>query len=249
MPNRLSGKVAIITGGSTGIGKGIAKVFINEGAKVVICSRNQEQLANAVKEIGSENIAGIKCDVTKSDQVKNLVSKTVEKFGKLNVLVNNAGMNPARMFTIEDATEEEWELYQGINAKGSFLASKFSIPQIRKSGGGSIIMISSISAKIGQPDFGVYNCSKAAQEGLVRAMAVDFAKDKIRVNAICPGAVYVASRKKEIEETIDYLESIHPIGRIGTPEDIAWAAVYLASDESTWVTGASFAIDGGYTAV
>ena len=110
-------------------------------------------------------------------------------------------------------------------------------------------MISSISANIGQANVGVYNSSKAAQEGLVRAMAVDFAKDKIRVNAICPGWVMVESLKTPREKIMDYIESIHPIGRIGSPEDIAWAAVYLASDESTWVTGASFAIDGGYTAV
>jgi len=164
------------------------------------------------------------------------------------VLVNNAGKNPVRQFTIEDATEEEWDQYRAINAKGSFLASKYAIPELRKSGGGSIIMISSISAHIGQANVGVYNSSKAAQEGLVRAMAVDFAKDKIRVNAICPGWVMVENLRKPREKIMDYIESIHPIGRIGSPEDIAWAAIYLASDESTWVTGASFAIDG-YTAV
>jgi len=249
MPGRLNDKVAIITGGSTGIGKGIAKIFASEGAKVAICARDEKMLDAALKEISSESVIAVKCDVTKSADVKNLIDTTIKNFGKLNVLVNNAGKNPVRQFTIEDATEEEWDQFQAINAKGSFLASKYAIPELRKSGGGSIIMISSISANIGQANVGVYNSSKAAQEGLVRAMAVDFAKDKIRVNAICPGWVMVESLKKPREKIMDYIESIHPIGRIGRPEDIAWAAVYLASDESTWVTGASFAIDGGYTAV
>jgi NAD(P)-dependent dehydrogenase (short-subunit alcohol dehydrogenase family) len=248
MPERLKGKVAIITGGSTGVGKGIAKVFASEGAKVAICSRNEKTLADAVNEISSENVIAIKCDVTRSEEVQKLITETVKNFGKLNVLINNAGKNPVRPFTIEDTTEEEWDEYQGINAKGSFLASKFAIPEIRKAGGGSIIMISSISAHIGQNNLGPYNSSKAAQEGLVKSMALDFAKDKIRVNAIIPGWVMVESLRETREKIMDYINELHPIGRIGTPEDIAWAAVYLASNESSWVTGAAFPVDGGYLA-
>jgi NAD(P)-dependent dehydrogenase (short-subunit alcohol dehydrogenase family) len=249
MPGRLKDKVAIITGASTGIGKGIAKVFISEGAKVVICSRNEKSVKEAEKELGDNNALGVKCDVTKSGEVKNLIDQAVKKFGKINIVVNNAGKNPTRLFTIEDTTEEEWDEYQGINAKGSFLVSKYAIPEIRKAGGGSIIMITSISAKIGQANVGCYNSSKAAQEGLVRSMAVDFAKDKIRVNAISPGWVMVENLLEARTKIIDYINSIHPAGRIGTTKDIAWAAVYLASDESTWVTGSVFDIDGGYTAV
>jgi NAD(P)-dependent dehydrogenase (short-subunit alcohol dehydrogenase family) len=249
MVDRLKGKVAIITGGSAGIGKGIAKIFVSEGAKVAICSRNEKMLQDAIVEIGENNTLGVRCDVTKSDDVKNLINQTVKKFGKINIVVNNAGKNPARLFTIEDTTEEEWDEFQGINAKGSFLVSKYAIPEIRKAGGGSIIMITSISAKIGQANVGCYNSSKAAQEGLIRSMAVDFAKDKIRVNAISPGWVMVENLLEARTKIIDYINSIHPAGRIGSTEDIAWAAVYLASDESTWVTGAVFDIDGGYTAV
>ncbi len=249
MVDRLKGKVAIITGGSTGIGKGIAKLFISEGAKVAIASRNERMLDDAINEIGrSDNITAIRCDVTRSDEVADLIKQTVGIFGKLNILVNNAGKNPTREFTVEDTTEDEWDEYQAINAKGSFLCSKYAIPEIRKAGGGSIIMISSISAHIGQNNTGPYNSSKAAQEGLIKSMAMDFAKDKIRVNAICPGWVMVESLREPRLKIMDYIHSLHPAGRIGTPEDIAWAAVYLASDESTWVTGASFAIDGGYTA-
>ncbi len=249
MVDRLKGKVAIITGGSTGIGKGIAKLFISEGAKVAIASRNERMLDDAINEIGSrDSITAIRCDVTRSDEVADLIKQTVSIFGKLNILVNNAGKNPTREFTVEDTTEDEWDEYQAINAKGSFLCSKYAIPEIRKAGGGSIIMISSISAHIGQNNTGPYNSSKAAQEGLIKSMAMDFAKDKIRVNAICPGWVMVESLREPRLKIMGYIESLHPAGRIGTPEDIAWAVVYLASDESTWVTGASFAIDGGYTA-
>jgi len=240
MAERLKDKVAVITGASTGIGKGIAKIFISEGAKVAICARNEDLFKSAIDELGKENCIAVKCDVTKSEDVKNLINKTVEKFGRINIVVNNAGKNPARLFTIEDTTEEEWEEYQGINAKGSFLVSKYAIPQIRKAGGGSIIMITSISASVGQANVGCYNSSKAAQQGLVKSMAVDFAKDKIRVNAISPGWVMVENLQEKREKIIDFINSMHPVGRIGYPEDIAWAAVYLASDESTWVTGFSF---------
>lgn len=248
MVDRLKGKVAIITGGSTGVGKGIAKLFVSEGAKVVIAARSKKTLEEALQEINSSNAIAVECDVTEPRDVKELIKRTVDRFKKLDILINNAGKNPTREFTVEDTTEEEWDEYQAINAKGSFLCSKYAIPQIRKSGGGSIIMISSISAHIGQNNTGPYNSSKAAQEGLVKSMALDLAKDKIRVNAICPGWVMVESLKEPRLKIMDYIESIHPAGRIGTPEDIGWAAVYLASDESTWVTGASFAIDGGYIA-
>ena len=248
MADRLKGKVAIVTGGSTGVGKGIAKLFVAEGAGVAIAARNKKMLDEALQEIGSESAIAVECDVTRSDDVKKLIKQTVNRFGKLDILVNNAGKNPTREFTVEDTTEEEWDEYQAINAKGSFLCSKYAIPLIRKAGGGSIIMISSISAHIGQNNTGPYNSSKAAQEGLIKSMAMDFARDRIRVNAICPGWVMVESLREPRLKIMDYIESIHPIGRIGTPEDIGWAAVYLASDESTWVTGASFAIDGGYRA-
>ncbi|MBM3705251.1 MAG: glucose 1-dehydrogenase [Actinobacteria bacterium] len=248
MVDRLKDKVAIITGGDTGIGKGIAKIFISEGAKVVIAARNEKMLQDTAKEIGGGNILAVRCDVKSAADVKNLINETVSRFSKLNILVNNAGKNPERKFTLEDTTEEEWDEYQAVNAKGSFLCSKYAIPEIRKAGGGSIIMIASISAHIGQENVGPYNSSKAAQEGLIRSMAMDFSRDKIRVNAISPGWVMVESMREAREKIMDYIKSLHPIGRIGYPEDIAWAAVYLASDESTWVTGATFAIDGGYLA-
>jgi NAD(P)-dependent dehydrogenase (short-subunit alcohol dehydrogenase family) len=250
MVGRLAGKVAIVTGASTGIGEGIAELFLKEGANTVICSRalvDIQKVADNIKSDSAEVMA-LQCDVTKSGEVENMVRRTIEKFGKLDILVNNAGMNPARQATLVDLTEEEWDQYFSINAKGSWLASKYSIPELINAGGGSIIMISSISAHIGQNFVGCYNSSKAAQEGLVRSMAMDYGKDKIRVNGICPAWVMTDRTREVREKMLDEIKKLHIIERPGTPEDIAWAAVYLASDESTWVTGASFAIDGGYMA-
>ena len=251
MSERLAGKVAIVTGGTTGIGNGIVELFAKEGAKIVTCSRTKEAVDKTVKQIKDMggDITGLICDVTDSSQVKNLIDETVKTYGKLDILVNNAGQNPKISVTVEDLTEEDWEEYMAINAKGTWLSSKYAIPELRKAGGGSIIMISSISAHIGQGSTGNYNSTKAAQEGLVKSMAVDFGKDKIRVNAICPAWVMTERTKEDREKIMDEIKKLHPIGRAGTVEDIAWAAVYLASDESTWVTGASFAIDGGYMAV
>ena len=187
-----------------------------------------------------------------------MVNYTVSKFGKLNILVNNVGINISKN-TIEEVTEEEWDKVFNTNVKSSWLCSKYAIPEIRKAGGGSIIMLSSVYAHVGMYTQGCYNSSKAALEGLVKSMALDFAKDNIRVNAISPG--WVATERNGLEELKDKvfdkplvyginsysdIISLHPIGRIGMPEDIAWAALYLASDESTWVTGSSFMIDGGY---
>ncbi len=248
MPERLAGKVALITGGSKGIGSGIAEIFIKEGSKVVICSRSKEaidKMTGQIKATGGD-ITGILCDVTDKSQVKDLILETIKAYGKLDILVNNAGQKPGKPITIEDLTEKDWDEYMAINAKGTWLASKYAIPELKKAGGGSIIMISSISAHIGQPLTGSYNSTKAAQEGLVRSMALDFGKDNIRVNAICPAWIMTEETGEKMSPEI---AKLYPISRIGTVYDVAWAAVYLASDESSWVTGASLAVDGGYMAI
>lgn len=260
MADRLSGKVAIITGGGSGIGSGIAKIFVSEGANVAICGRTEETLDKTVNQAkcGSGKIMKIVCDISKSEQVKSMVQKTVGYFGKLDILVNNAGIGGFSK-TLEDLSEEIWDRTFSINAKGTWLCSKHAIPEMRKSGGGSIILISSVSAFLGQQLNDCYNASKAAEELLIKNIALDFAKDNIRANSICPA--WVATEENNLEslrnnpgvkvatgiDNYEELIKMHPIGRLGTPEDIAWAAVYLASDESTWVTGASFMVDGGYT--
>ena len=170
----------------------------------------------------------------------------------------NAGIANTSV-SILDLSEEEWQRVFDTNAKGTWLCSKYAIPEMNKAGGGSIIMISSISAHVGQKRQGGYNAAKAAQEVLMRCMALDFAPDGIRVNAICPGwvtteanreqlALMFANPDKELSHGLNYSDvlALHPLGRLGVPEDIAWAAVYLASDESSWVTGSSLMVDGGY---
>ena len=262
MADRLKDKVALITGGGTGIGQSIATIFALEGAKVVVTGRTVETLERTVQIItdaGGDAIY-VRGDVSKAVDVENMVRESVAKYGKLNVLVNNAGVRGS-IHTILDLTEEEWNRTFDVDAKGSWLCSKYAIPELRKAGGGSIVMVSSISAHIGQAKQGAYNAAKAAQELLMKCMALDFAGDKIRVNSICPAWVETEMNREQLAEmqsdpdkiyppgfSYNYITStLHPIGRVGKPEDCAWAAVYLASDESGWVTGSSMFVDGGYT--
>jgi NAD(P)-dependent dehydrogenase (short-subunit alcohol dehydrogenase family) len=261
MANRLNGKVAIVTGASFGIGRAIAETFAAEGAKVALCARREGpllQTCDEIKAAGGQAVA-IACDVANKDQVDNLIRQTVSHFGRLDILVNNAGVR-GNIITAEDLTEDEWYRTFEIDAKGTWLCCKAAIPAMRKSGGGSIIMITSISSFIAQPKQGCYNAAKAAQELLGKCMALDVAKDKIRVNSICPAWVRTEMNAEQLAEMqaqpdkkfppgISYNDvlALHPVGRVGEPQDIAWPAVYLASDESTWVTGASLMIDGGYT--
>ena len=188
-----------------------------------------------------------------------MVERTVERFGHVEVLVNNAGVR-ASIGTILDLSEQEWQRTLDIDAKGSWLCSKSVVPWMRKTGGGSIIMVSSISAHIGQVKQGAYNAAKGAQEMLMRCMALDFAADNIRVNSVCPAWVETEMNRTQLQEMraqperafppgVSYADVVrlHPLGRLGTPDDVAWATVYLASDEASWVTGTSLFVDGGYT--
>ena len=254
MAHRLEGKVAIITGGGSGIGETTAIIFAREGAKVALAGRRVAKIQAVADRIISEGGEAlvVQTDVRYADQVQNLVSKTVERFGKLNVLFNNAGVRASRS-TVVEVSEEEYERTMATDVKGLWLCCKYAIPEMIRSGGGSIINCSSISAFIGQPLQGVYNVTKGGIDVLSKCMAVDFAKHNIRVNNVNPGWVktemneeelarWKAEGSKELEEVL----RLHPLGRLGEPEDVAWAVVYLAADESSWVTGASFLVDGGY---
>jgi NAD(P)-dependent dehydrogenase (short-subunit alcohol dehydrogenase family) len=261
MAGRLQGKVAIVTGAGSGIGKAIATCFAREGARLSICGRTLSTLNEAAAEIraqGGEVIVNA-CDVSHDEAVRNMVLQTMDAYSRVDVLVNNAGIR-ASVLTILDLTEEEWQRTFDVDAKGTWLCSRHVVPVMRKQGEGSIIMVSSISAHIGQPKQGAYNAAKAAQELLMKCMALDFAPNGIRVNSICPAWVITEMNRQQVREMeaspdqtfppgLSYLDllRLHPLGRIGRPEDVAYAALYLASDESSWVTGTSMFIDGGYT--
>ncbi|MCU1307161.1 MAG: short-chain dehydrogenase/reductase [Acidobacteriaceae bacterium] len=249
---RLSGKIAIVTGAGSGIGRACAIAFVREGARVALVGRRRIPLEEVAREIGS---AAFVCpgDVSDKNDIERIVRETVAHFGGLNVLVNNAGKLVAG--TAESHTEEEWDATQNTNVRGVWLLSKAVLPHMRKSGGGSIINISSVLGLVGAKNRVAYAASKGAVTLMSKAMALDHAPENIRVNAICPGIVETELVSQFITNAPDpeaarkHRVALHPMGRFGKPEDIAYCAVYLASDECAWVTGAAFPVDGGYSAV
>ena len=250
---RLKNKVAIITGASFGIGRCTAFVFAKEGAKLVLASRRKEPGEKVAKQIRTEGgeATYISTDVSKTEDVKRMIKLTMGKYGKLDILFNNAGIAP-KPVNVVDLTEEEFDRIIDVNLKGVFLCCKYAIPHMTKNGGGSVINYSSISAFVGQRLQGAYNAAKSGVELLTKCMALDFATYNIRVNTVCPGHVRTEMSHKQLasftQEDWEEVKRLHPLGRIGEPEDVAPAVVYLASDESSWVTGTSIMVDGGYTA-
>jgi NAD(P)-dependent dehydrogenase (short-subunit alcohol dehydrogenase family) len=251
---RLAGKVAFITGAGSGIGRACAELFAQQGAKIVLTGRRSEPLyaaaANIVKA-GGEAIA-VQCDVTELAQVTRALQSTVDRFGSLTTVVNNAGVVVPG--NAEQTTEANWDMMININLKGTFLVSRAALEFIRRAGGGSIINIGSIYGVVGSKQRAAYAASKGGVTMLTRAMALDHAHENIRINCICPSLVETEIAKQLFanapnpEEARRNRVSMIPMGRAGTPQEIAHLAAYLASDESTWVTGAALPIDGGQAA-
>jgi NAD(P)-dependent dehydrogenase (short-subunit alcohol dehydrogenase family) len=244
---RLGGKVAIITGGGSGIGKAIAQAFAREGAMVVIAGRDSKKLEQAAAEIGEECLA-VSADVSKTSDVQRLVDTALGKFHRINVLVNNAAvLLPG---TAESLSEEDFDQTFSINVRGLWLLSRAVLPQMRAAGGGSIINIASVLSLLGARNRVAYSASKGAVMAMTKAMALDHAAENIRVNCICPGivATEMVARFSLDENALRQRVAMHPMGRFGQPEDVASAAVFLASDESGWTTGSVLTVDGGYSA-
>ena len=245
---RLEGKVALISGGARGQGAAEARLFAGEGCKVVIADVLEEEgrrLEAAINETGGECVF-VRMDVTSEEDWKAAVAAAVSRFGKLDVLVNNAGIY--RQVGIEDTSEELWDSIFEINAKGVFLGTKAVIPEMRKAGGGSIINISSVAGLIGSWRAPAYGATKGAVRLFSKSTAIQYAAENIRCNSVHPGIIETpmttptllrddAARQASLSRT--------PIGRIGTAEDVAWGTLFLASDESSFMTGSELVIDGG----
>jgi len=253
---RLKNKVALITGGGSGIGLATARLFLKEGAKVAISDVSEKNGNRALSELKklSPNVMFIRGDVSKEQDARKMVKDTVSKYGRLDILVNNAGILIEK--TLEELTAEEWDRIMAINVKGIFLVSKYAIPEIRKSGGGAIVNNASCNALVGDYGDPAYCASKGAVGLLTKAMGLDYAKDNIRVNAVCFGEICTPMTKQEaktrgvpFEKYCKKVGELHPMGRLGTPEEAAHAILFLASDESGFMTGALVPVDGGLTAI
>lgn len=241
----LKDKVVIVTGAGKGIGKGIALALAREGCSVVVSDINQEDCFKVVSEIeaiGSKAIA-IKCDVSQKGETDNLIAEAIEKFGKLDILVNNAGVYPYKSFM--EMNENDWDRVIDINLKGVFLCSQAAAKQMKE--GGKIVNISSIAAFVGFPNLVHYCASKGGINGMTRALALELASLKINVNNIAPGAIETPGASQGMsEEARKQTISVIPWGRMGEPEDIAGAVVFLSSDSADYITGQTIVVDGGY---
>jgi len=252
---RLKDKVTIVTGAARGIGEAIAILFAREGARVIAVDKRQDEGEQVVKRIKAEGGDAIfsSVDITQEGQIKDMVETAVKTYGGINVLVNNAGT--FALNKVHETSNEQWDLVMNTDLRGYFWCSKYVIPHMKNAGGGSIIMTSSVDGLVAEPDLPVYCAAKAGILGLVRAMALDYGPDNIRVNAICPGVIdtplnieYFGSLP-DPEKARKEFGAVHALGRLGTPMEMAYCFLFLASDESSFVTGSSFVADGGMSII
>ncbi|MHB9027921.1 MAG: SDR family oxidoreductase [Candidatus Latescibacterota bacterium] len=252
MADRLQNKVALITGGSSGIGFATALAFYQEGARVVItdiAADAGEEAAKSIREAGGEAIF-VQTDVSQANAVEAMVRKAVEKFGRLDCACNNAGIE-GKQAPVDVSTEENWNRVIEVNLKGAWLCMKYEIRQMLAQGGGSIVNISSVAGLVGFQNIPAYVASKHGVEGLTKAAALEYAKRNIRVNSVAPGVIRTAMVERvtggQPEVEAQYA-AFQPLGRMGEPEEIAEAIIWLCSDAASFVTGASLVVDGGLTA-
>jgi len=248
MPGRLAGKVALISGAARGMGESEARLFVREGAKVILGDVLEEQGRATVADITRQGGATtfVPLDVSKESDWQRAVETAEQAYGQLNILVNNAGI--VRMAPLDETSLEDWNAVISVNQTGVFLGMKHAIPAMRRAGSGSIVNISSIAGLIGLPNIPAYQASKGAVRLLTKNAAVQYAADKIRVNSIHPGRIETPMTAPLAPERREMVLRLTPLGRDGKPEEVAYGVLYLASDESSYVTGTELVIDGGYTA-
>ncbi|MDH3257301.1 MAG: SDR family oxidoreductase [Nitrospinota bacterium] len=245
---RLKEKTAIITGGGTGIGLACARLFAQEGARVAIFGRRQDRLDQAQKEIGDAALA-VQGDITKEKDTARLVETTVKQLGQVDILINNAGIFGGG--PIHETDDAVWDQTFNINMRGVFQLTRKVLPQMIAQGSGSIIHISSILGMIAVPQTAAYNASKGALNQFSKSIAVEYGAQGIRSNSLCPGMIETEMTEELRNDKALMAEWIkgYPLGRFGKPEEVAQACLFLASDESAFITGATLPIDGGYTAL
>jgi NAD(P)-dependent dehydrogenase (short-subunit alcohol dehydrogenase family) len=254
--NRLAGKIAIVTGGAVGIGRACVERLSAEGAHVAIFDLMEAEGAALAAELSAQGrkVAFWKVDVASEPALKSAIDDAAARLGGLHIMVNNAGISGAPKPT-DQVSEAEWDRVQSVNVKGVFFGTKHAIPHLRAAGGGSIVNLSSIAGMVGVGGIAPYHASKGAVWMMSRNDAITYAPERIRVNSIHPGYIWTPMVEQHLRATSADLEAakaaagaLHPLGHMGEPDDIAWAVVYLASDESKFVTGSALVVDGGYTA-
>ena len=256
MVGRLQGKVALITGGTSGIGEATARLFAREGAQIAITGRRielGERIVSEIRSLGAEAIF-IAADVTRPEDCRRTIQETLAAYGHIDILFNNAGL--VTQGTLEETSEEEWISTFDVNVKGTYLMTKLVLPMLRAQGGGVIVNNASDWGIVGGPHYTAYSASKGAVVLLTKSVALEVARDNIRVNAICPGDTYVErwriderhNSSGDFGAELKAMGEDLPIGRVGTVEEIARSVLFLASDESSFMTGATLIVDGGNTA-
>ncbi|HEU4587978.1 MAG TPA: glucose 1-dehydrogenase [Gemmatimonadales bacterium] len=252
---RVQGKIALVTGGALGIGRAVSELLAREGARVAVTDVRDADGRKLVEEIGRAGgtAAYWHLDVSNEAEVQSVFAEVERRWGPINVLVNNAGISGVNRPT-DEIRAEEWDAVMAVNVTGVFFCTKYAVPQMRRAGGGSIVNLSSIYGLVGAPDSPPYHASKGAVRLMSKTDALLYAGDRIRVNSVHPGFIWTPMvegflrSQGDVEAGRRALDSLHPIGHVGEPDDVAYAVLYLAADESKFVTGSELVVDGGYTA-